>query len=311
MAFLRTVLGSARTTFPGTRPATWVLRARLVRAALGNRDRLAPMLAAPQGSSLCRQMAGQPDFLGALIWPYQNAGWDTAERLDRISAHHAEIDRLGPPLGFAVTERLVLADLGDIHPGAALVLDQPHWFIREGGLTLNLFVGSFRAYSLSFSFFRHDGALAVYIGGVQGRNDDRALDLYRDLTRAFHGIRPRDLLIECLRMLARHWGVAEIHAVSDAARHHRHPYFGALQGKQTGQDYDLIWQDRGGVPIAGGSHRLPLGAERRAIEDIKPNKRSMYRQRYAFLEALETGMTARLAGLTPVPVVDDDMGVAP
>lgn len=311
MAFLRTVLGSARTTFPGSRPATWVLRARLMQAGLRHRDRLAPMLAAPAGSSLHRQMAEQRDFLGLLIWPYQNAGWDTAERLDRVTAHHAEIDRLGPPLGFAVTERLVLADLGDIHPGAALVLDQPHWFIREGGLTLNLFVGNFRAYSLSFSFFRHDRALAVYIGGLQGRNDDRALDLYRDMTRSFHGIRPRDMLIECLRMLARHWGVTEIHAVSDAARHHRHPYFGALQGKQTGQDYDLIWQDRGGAPIAGGSHRLPLAAERRPIDEIKPNKRSMYRQRYAFLDTLEVGMTAGLARLTPAPVVDDEGGAAP
>ena len=305
MTALRHVARAAQTAYPGRTPRRLQLKARMMLAGLRHRAGVAALTDMPPGSAAARQLAERPDLLGALIWPYQNAGWDAGQRIARITAHYREIDRLGPPFPFSVDERLVLADLGDRHPGTRLVLDQPRWFVREGGLTLNLFVDDFRAYSLAFSLWREaGGGLIVYIGGLQGRNSDGALDLYRDLTRAFHGIRPRDLLIECLRMLARHWGAAGIEAVSDAARHHNHPYFGASQGTKDGQDYDLIWADRGGAPIAGGSHGLPLASDRRSMEDIKPNKRSMYRQRYAFLDTLEAEMTAGLAGLTPVRFVD-------
>ena len=290
--------------FPGRSPGALRLRARAWAAALANLGAVRGLVQAAPGSSAAALLAERPQMLGALLWPYQNAGWGAGRRLARIAAHCRETDRLGAPFPFPIDRRLVLADLGDVFPEARLVLDQPKWFMREGGLTLNLFVGSFRAYSLAFSLFRDEqGRRAAYIGAIQGRSTDEAPDLYRDLTRAFHGIRPRDLMIESLRILLRHWQVSDLLAVSNDARHHRHPYFSQDLAKERG-DYDVVWHERGGLPAGDGSLRLPLAGERRPMDEIKPNKRSMYRQRYDFLDRLEPMIVDGWAHARPVSLPD-------
>ena len=297
------LLRAASAAFPGVSPGTLKLKARMLGRGLGMRRVLEPILAAPSGTALHRILAERPQMLGVLVWPYQSADWSAEQRLDRIAQHYAEIDALGRPFDFSVEERLVLADLGELRPGLALVLDQPGWFMREGGLTLNLFVDHFRAFSIAFSLFRDaDGRRAVLIGGLQGRNTDGALDLYRALTKDLHGLRPRDVLLDVLRMLCRAIGVERILAVSDAARHHNHRFFGG-SAKLT-QDYDLVWEDRDGVRLDALTYELPLDPPRRDLADIKPNKRSMYRRRYTFLDQLEAQLLRDLPGLAPVRFAD-------
>lgn len=241
--------------------------------------------------------------LGLLVWPYLCASWSVSERMARLTAHYRILDGFGPPFPFSVNARLILIDLSDVYPGLRIVLDQPQWFIREGGLTLNLFVDDFRAYSLAFSLSDHpDGGIDCLIGSLQGRSTDEAMDLYRDLTKATHGLRPRDLLIEICRILCRHWQVRRLMGVRDAQRHHRHAFFGAKT--MAPQDYDAIWQDRGGVPEDDGFYRLPIDSERRADEEIKPNKRSLYRRRYRFLDMLESELPKHLLAATPVVFAD-------
>jgi uncharacterized protein VirK/YbjX len=277
------------------------MRLRFLAAAAKRRRRIAAILTSP--GALGRAVGERPELLGTLIWPYQCAAWDADERLDRLTAHYAEIDRLGVPFAFGTDEKLVLATLEDMYPGLRIVLDQPPWFMREGGLTLNLFVGTFRAFSLAFSLCRDGrGGLEVVIGSIQGRNAAAALDLYRDLTRALHGLRPRDFLIEVMRMLCRDMGATRILAVADAVRHHRHDYFGKSEFQQN---YDEIWNDRGGVPVDDRFFSLPVAPERRDMETIKPNKRPLYRRRHAFLDDLEARMSGDLAGLTPTQFTDE------
>jgi len=128
-------------------------------------------------------------MIGALLWPYLSASFEAEERLARIVAHYAVIDTLGPPFPFDCDERLVLVDLGEVLPGLRLVLDQPIWFLREGGLVLNLFIDSFRAFSIAFSLRREaDGELTAWIGGIQGRNrDDMIAGLQERGQRAVDG----------------------------------------------------------------------------------------------------------------------------
>lgn len=241
-------------------------------------------------------------LIGPLVWPYLCAGWSAPQRLARLRAHYRIVDGLGAPFPFSSRSKLILADLDDLHPGLRVVLDQPQWFMREGGLTLNLFVGDFRAYSLAFSLGRGAQGIDCMIGSVQGRNSDEATAIYRDLTKAAHGLRPRDLLIELLRILCRHWQVSRLLAVRDSERHHRHAFFG---GKTVApQNYDAIWQDRGGHLADDHFYELPIASERRADEDIKPNKRSLYRRRYRFLDQMETDIPAGLAAARPVEFRD-------
>jgi uncharacterized protein len=299
---LMTLLPVARRLFPGNSPGVLALQARFITTGLRERHSVAQMLTPTPGTSLHAIMSERPHLLGALVWPYQLATWDAGERLRRITGHYAAIDGLNAPLRFSVEDRIVLADLDSIHPAMKLVLDQPEWFLREGGLTINLFLDSFRAYSVAFSLFRTaDGRLVATIGGIQGRNRDDMLDTYRDLTRTLHGLRPRDFLIEALRILCRLLQVDDLHAVSEAARHHRHPYF---KGIPTSQNYDAIWQDRGGVPQGSDFYSLPVAPERRDLAELKPGKRPMYRRRFDFLDGLEADIAARLPALRPVRFAD-------
>lgn len=261
------------------------MKARFLARSWLGAGALAPMLRAAPGSSLHRYMEHRPDTSGFLVWPYQCASWGVAERAERIAQHFDILDRLGPPFPFPVDDKLLLWDLGRYSPGTRILLDQPKWLFREGLLALNLFCGSHRAYSLAFSLCREPDGVCVFIGGLQGRSTDGAQETYRTLTKAFHGMRPRDLLLDALRMLAPLLGAQRILAVADDHRYLKHAYFGG--GVDTvHSDYDGIWHDRGGRRVQPSHFELPLTLSVRALEDIPTRKRAQYRRRNEMLESL-------------------------
>lgn len=302
-ADLRTLVSCSRQLFPGWSPHDVNLQVKFISAGLREAAVASHMFSPAPGTALDRIMAERPQLLGALVWPYQCAMWAPRERLQRIVGHYDVVDSLPAAFSFSCDERLVLADLESLHPGLKLVLDQPEWFLREGGLTINLFLDSFRAFSVAFSFMRaKDGTLCATIGGIQGRNRDGMLDTYREITRSLYGLRPRDFLIEALRILCRLLQVDFLLAVSEVARHQRHPYFkGSVP---LSQEYDSIWRDRGGVPQDPQFFVLPLAAGRRNLAEVKSNKRPMYRRRFGFLDDLEAKISHDLPDLRPVRFAD-------
>jgi uncharacterized protein len=303
MTLATTLFSAARKIQPGNSPGTLALQGQFVLAGLKERDLVGKMLNPAPGTALERIMTERPQLLGALVWPYQCANWGVHDRLCRIIGHYLALDDLGASFHFSVEERLILVKLDYLQEGMMLVIDQPEWFLREGGLTLSLFLGSFRAFSVAFSLFRmSDGRLSATIGGVQGRNREDMLDTYRDMTKELHGLRPRDFLIEACRIVCRQLNVEVLQAVAESARHQRHPYF--RKKLSTSQNYDTIWQDRGGVPVGLDLFELPVLPERRDLATLKPGKRPMYRRRFEFLDALEAEIAASLPGLRPVRFTD-------
>jgi uncharacterized protein VirK/YbjX len=247
------------------------------------------MVNAPRSSAMGRLMDKRPETLGAIIWPYQCLGWDSHTRLSRILAHYSVIDRIGGPLDFEADRELLLLDLHENHDCLRVTLDQPKWFMREGQLTINLFFSEVRLYSLAFSLFDEGDTTAALIGGIQGRNIVGALDLYRQLTKQFHGVRPRDLLLECFRTLCVIINVNRILAISEEYRHNRSCYFGNARKDKLGVDYNNIWEDRGGFRIDPMFYQLPLSQER-DLASIPTKKRHMYRRRYDSLRSLREQM---------------------
>lgn len=276
------------------RPDAWRRRLAFMAGALRLRRPLHAFLHPPPGSALARAVAVRPELLGAVVSPCVCAHWDAPTRLAHLQQHFAAVERRAL-FDFALDGARELLDLGDLQPGLRVVLDQPRWFTREGPLVLNLFDGEARIYSLCFSFGGDAEAPDVYIGAIQGGNRDGLLDAYRDLTKALHGLRPRDLLIELLRMLCRGAGVRRLHAVADANRQHRAAYFGDAKAATLGLDYDAIWTERGGVAGEDGFFELPLQAPPRPLEDVPSKKRATYRRRQEMLQALQARIDA-LAG---------------
>ena len=274
-------------------------RWRFKRDAKSHAATYAPLLAAPRGSAMGQLVDDRAEILTFVRAPYLCAGWSVDERLTRFAAHISALAER-PPLDFRVAQSIELMPLPEIGGTIHVVIDKPMWFHREGTLAINLFDGNTRLFTMVFAFEPTPAGLRALIGGIQGRNFDNALDRYRDLTKAAHGIRPRDLIIELFRSVCAQVGVTEILAIADKGRQNRHPYFGKDVMRDLPLNYDEIWQDRGGAPLDEWFFTLPLHSERRADADIQPKKRSMYRQRYAMLDAIEARMAEAWGRMVPV-----------
>ena len=245
----------------------------------------------PVDSGIKQLMDQRPETVGAVLWPYQCISWNAETRLQKIQAHYIEVKSRFPQLNFPINGALELLDLNDVFEGLHIVLDQPIWFMREGQLTLNLFLGDLRVFSLAFSFENEAGQLIVNVGAMQGRNIDGLLEIYKELTKALHGMRPRDLLFELFRALCRALDVKKIYAVTDAKRHHRDPYFGkAAKAERFTLNYDEIWQERGGHIYSEDFYMFDVNSPVKNLEDVPSKKRAMYRRRYEFLDDIESRM---------------------
>ncbi|AVH38801.1 DUF535 domain-containing protein [Pseudomonas monteilii] len=242
------------------------------------------------------------DCIGVVQWPYLSKCWEAPQRMEVVASHFEVLAGQFPALLLlGRDESLTLCELASYSPGCRLVLDRPIWFKREGELVLNLFQGDLRVASLAFTLCRDQGGLSMFIGAVQGIHkgidSETSLAIYRDLTKDFEGLRPRSLLLEALKCLARMLGVAHLYAVSDACRHHRHPYFGSDKAHDLAANYDVIWQENG----ATASNRddfftITLAPAQRAEQDIPAKKRAMYRRRQALLDDVFIRLQAALPG---------------
>lgn len=238
-------------------------------------------------SPLQRTMAQRPETVGVVVWPYVCANWSTVDRLRRVAGHFAVLEAQLPMLDFSAEDCLVLADLSDVSEDLHVVLDRPKWFMREGQMAINLFIKDVRIYSLIFSLDNEAERTIAYIGAIQGVATDGIQADYKELTKALHGMRPRDFLVELFRTFCRCAGVVTILAVADASRQHRSRYFGATKAEKLTLNYDEIWAERGGVQSAPDFFLLGVETPMKNLDEIPSKKRAMYRRRYEFLTWIE------------------------
>ncbi|WP_308515768.1 DUF535 family protein [Sphingomonas flavescens] len=258
-------------------------RAKFALAAARHRKLAKDLQSEDPASPLGSLIQEWPETLGFLLAPYQCAAWSPETRFERIAAHLQAIRSI-PGLWLKPDEKLVVADLHKFSEGTRIIIDRPRWLSREGHLTVSLFKNDFRAFTLTFSI-NLNPVPSIFVGSIQGRQDKDILSTYRDLTKDFNGVRPRDLIIEMLRELASKLNIARIDAVADEAKISRHAYYGGASG---GLNYNEIWEDRGAVRSSSSSYELPISSKRRELEEVAPKKRSMYRRRYDMLDEIST-----------------------
>ena len=245
------------------------------------------------GSPLQRALEQRPQLAGAVIWPYICTSWDARTRLQRIDEHFRVIESMAV-LDFPVNEQMALIDLADVAANLRVVLDQPKWFMREGMLVLNLFAKDARIYSLAFSFALERDKVVAHVGAIQGVGTEGIMDEYKSLTKALHGMRPRDFQVELLRIFCRCLGVSRIYAVADDKRQHRSSYFGAAKSDVLFLNYNTIWEERGGVRDSEDFFVLPMETPMKSLDKVPSRKRAMYRRRYELLQSLEKRMQVAL-----------------
>jgi uncharacterized protein VirK/YbjX len=230
-----------------------------------------------------------PEAIPNIFWPYQCKSWDTSTRINYLYNHFATLPELKYKIDYIATHQSVIADGHEIYPKLRIVIDKNDYYMREGMITLNIFVDCNRVFTIAFSFYKNKkGEICAIIGAIQGKRMTDVTDLYRDMTKITFGIRPRDLMIEVFQMLCRLSGVNKIYAVSESHRQHRHGFYRLKNKSHTPSiNYDEAWSDRSGVRCSDAFFELPLIPNRKFYNQIVSKKRSMYLNRYALLNRLE------------------------
>jgi uncharacterized protein VirK/YbjX len=303
---LREAVRLSALAYPGWSPRSLWLRGAVVVQCWRHRRSLGRWYAPGADALLQEALAQRPTLAAIVHWPYLHRYWTVDERLHAVERHYAMLRHDLDFLRFAGPPQMELASVDSACGHLRIVLDQAPWFMREGEAVFNLFLDGERMYSLAFTLGEGRGARLAYVGALQGRNLPQVLDIYRAMTRAAHGLRPRDLLFTCFRMLCVELGIGRIQGVSDAACALRAEYFGANAGNVRAE-YDTIWTAYGGVPEADGFFGIDARLTRRRDEDIASNKRALYRRRYAMLDALSRQLSARLRLMAvprPLPLAE-------
>ena len=173
---------------------------------------------------------------------------------------------------------------------------------KEGELTLLLRLADGRKAAISaFAFERRpDGAYAMRIARIQGVKDS---EMQRQLEKVMFGLRPKSLMLFASQEVAHALGVREVFGISNASQVYKKKVFIPLPGlRQLSFDYDAFWAEADGAPDADGWFRLPPRLEKRELSEIKANKRSMYKKRYAMLDGISAQIQSALGcACTPLP----------
>jgi uncharacterized protein VirK/YbjX len=216
--------------------------------------------------------------------------------------HASVIDQLGLPFSIRRGEYIEIVSFVLNGERFRLVMDQPRWLTRDGALTVSLWAGINRIYSVSFCLSDDADGRTAYVGGHQGTRNPDALAQNREHTKAAHGLRPCDFVFELFRMLLPSMGVTALKCVANGFR-----YQLTRRGMRTigftstiQRNYDDTWLERGGILGDDGFFTVPLHYLRKETAEIKPNKRSLYANRYAMLDELDSQINAALRTQLPV-----------
>ena len=233
----------------------------------------------------------EPSVFGNVVWPYIHKDWGVAERFSSIAKHYKLLKSLPKFLDISDGSPKEIVNLSAFSPNTAIVLDKPRWFVREGEIVLNIFHHDLRVMSIAFSLGYHNNEIALYVGGIQGIHSgvpsQKSLEIIKQLTKDFHGLRPRSFVIMALRMIATRVGATKILAVDQKHRHHHHPYFKSSAKSLSNTNYDEIWSDHEGAPHADGFYHLNINTAHKDLSEFESKKRSMHRKRYDMLDQVE------------------------
>ncbi|CNH22741.1 VirK/YbjX family protein [Yersinia pekkanenii] len=164
---------------------------------------------------------------------------------------------------------------------------------KEGEITLMLANEQQQTLALlTFSLFYYQQQKTVFIGGLQGADNETPHSEIHLTTKACHGLFPKRLVLEATCCLAELMGITQIIAVGNNTHVYQNWRYRAKKKDQLHADYDSFWLSLGGKQCADGHFSLPTRIARKPIEDIASKKRAEYRRRYQLLAQLESGLAA-------------------
>ncbi|HSI24496.1 MAG TPA: DUF535 family protein [Methylotenera sp.] len=233
----------------------------------------------------------EPNVLGNLVWPYIHKDWDATQRFSCIAGHYTLLKNMPKFLDVSDGSAKEIVNLDTFSPDTSIVLDKPRWFVREGEIVLNIFHEGLRVMSVVFCLSHDNQELILYVGGIQGIHSgipsEKSLEIIKQMTKDFNGLRPRSFVIAVLRMIATRIGATKILAIDQTHRHHWHPYFKSATKSVSKTNYDEIWKDNDGIAFKDGFYQLKVNTTNKDLSEVDSKKRSMYRKRYEMLDQID------------------------
>jgi uncharacterized protein VirK/YbjX len=231
-----------------------------------------------------------PRLVFRALTSYMSVRWGLARRIKVIQDTYLFIARRGGFLAEAMRrpEGLTLATL-DLDRGlrGRIRIGGDAQFRKEGEISVFLELEGVAGPVTGMAFsLEEEAGWSALIGGFQGRKggDEATIKL---ATKAMHGLRPKNLMVFLAQELAQALGLEGLQGVGNAVQVYRSRMNNPLVPVRNIRfDFDDLWTEVGGVRREDGWFTLPTATPRRAPGDIKPNKRSMYAKRYAFLDQL-------------------------
>lgn len=129
----------------------------------------------------------------------------------------------------------------------------------------------------------------MLITSMQGPKMDAGICMSA-LTKVFFGMRPHFLLIQIVREFAKQIGITSLLGI---------PFQNQIKTRRYNNkvkfDYNSFWSEcQGKTNAALGYYQIPLEACRKDLSEIASKKRSMYRKRYALLDALQDSIHSNI-----------------
>lgn len=227
---------------------------------------------------------------------YVSVKWDITRKIkimtdtySFIRANSALLDALTLPAGITLAQ----FDIAD-YPGVRVVLDYDNRYRKEGELVVSLWHEALGGPVIALAFTLEqlqNGEWAMYVGCIQGL---AGVD-NKSVSKAMHGLWPKIFIVSAAQEIARALGMSHLFGISEAIHSHRKKRMVYIPSRHAlAFDYNGLWEEVGGVAAREGWYELPLAMERRPYEEMKSNKRAMYKRRYAMLDDISQQVSAVL-----------------
>jgi len=224
------------------------------------------------------------------------------ERLVRLIDHHGLMPRLlsaDDLLRVCRGETLVAGDAaGKDGKPVQVTVAAPILRCLEGELVLGLVWRGTAVFSMTITLC--PGRDEVLVGCIQGPRSHDGLGLVRDVTKACHGLRPKDLLLSAVRSVATAAGITRVRGPGNQA----HVFGNTHRVKAS---YDGFWEEAGGTMGADGLYEVSAAEPVRDMQYVPSKHRSAFRAREALRETLCTEVSAFFAPVRHLQSVPQPM----
>ncbi len=257
-----------------------------------------------------------PDFQEVLIRVFLFKNSTMRQRFDALLHHFAILRTM---FSDEVIRQLYWREGYTLWQSADPSLPLKAWLIfdtgqrKEGFLSLYLYYGSDMIYHFNFRFdYDADGIPAIYIGTIQGSK--RGLETTKMLTKKLFGYRPKNFILYLMRIFVQTLGIHSIYVITDEGFYTNSHWLRGNRSKKT--NFDDFWHDEGA--FSDGKERwyirLPIEEKRRKYNEIKSQKRNLFRKRYLLMDTvippyIEAVRSLFRSGFSPAPSAVDEAAV--